>query len=897
MHLGALTFLCFFLFKNERTIIHIDSIPRAMNTLLRRSTSMVLLFVLFFLSSCGAVQEKKVVLTPATMWTQESIPLYLAEPTPQSIAGSGVFSFGEFTGFDEKTRAYTTARKEKVTEMVRFLDQFSLDATRMSQILPSIRAAALRSEFLALLVYPEESSAILSLSKEQMLQSLMTERQGLLYREVHEARIAATSEEARAGLLQTEYVLASIFADMTTSEIEHTYKAAKTLLVAASVEGNALKKTLAQEIERNMGEIPKDSGAVLLSMHRSLGLLAYGEKVLITADYAFAQEVLESLPAQIAQVKEALAKGTRSVYASPQVMEFVPLLTKEMEERMQVLSYYVKEYDASRLLSTPVHLSENTMVPYAHAGVRDSLSWLGGKLSDATGVVVDVAKSGAVLTWDATKDLAIAGKDLAVATAKTGGKIIGAGLDVVDASVKSTFDTAVNVAYLEKPSTILTQIKENYVASYERIKDGHGGAAIFSQAKAYMEGSEEAAQHMAEKVVSLTPLGKGITSTTIGYIAKTTTGFFTGTAKDMYDVLNPDSSEEDTLMGMLGLGLTAIGGSSTAAKPTEVIKDGVVTTKQLFTKGVQTFTSVGTSTSIKNIFKGDVKETLVSIFSKKALSSSAEVVEETLVKGLKNSKGYLDEGFLALKGKLSKDIPEKFAGLWEKKSFGAILDDVFGTTGDTPTQWIKGYLETIVSSSADDLLKNTIKKGTTSLFVGDEKVQTALIGSALEELVKKNPEFTQSMTLPQKEAIEKVFGPILPDSKERIPAFEGTYAPRFSIQLTVSGMNTSGSGTVEIQVAKIGVTCHLTATQTVSGAIQGMRINASSRAQSSSCGGNIDQYGHISLTGSATGFGTTTVMGQSAQSAATSPFTVTGTIVNKKFQGELLVRGYTMKLE
>ena len=572
-----------------------------------------------------------------------------------------------------------------------------------------------------------------------------------------------------------------------------------------------------------------------------------------------------------------------------------------MKERQEVLGVYINTFDTTRILTEPKHLSteDRTFLPTAHAGIKDSLSWLGGKISNAASTTADYAKAGAALTWDATKDLAIAGKDLAVATAKTGGKIVGAGLDVVDATVKSTFDTAVNVAYFEKPSVIFGQVKDNFTQSYGRIRDGKGGAPIFSQAKAYMEGAEEGAQNLAEKVVELTPIGKGVTSTTIGFIAKTTAGFFTGVAKDSYDVLNPSSSEEDTLMGMFGLALTAVGGTTTAVKPTDVLKGAGNTTKKLLVGGYTTITNLEKGsflTTARKILTMDIKEACTKIFSKKVISGGKELVEESLEQTIKAGKSSFDDGINILKEKITKDVPEKFAGLFEKKSFGAILDDVFGTTGDTPREWIKGYLENIVASSADDLLKNMVKKGTKELFVENPLAQTKETGEVLKEFIISHPNIGIAMNEEEKKQIEHIFGPILPDSDTRIPKYEGTYVPSFTINLTVSGIHSSGRGTVTIIVGKETVACTLKATQTASGKVQGIAINASSNASSTSCAGTISPQGELAATGLATGLSTTTVMGQSTQNRSGSPFEVRGKIHEGKFSGTLTVGAYHMDL-
>ena len=97
-------------------------------------------------------------------------------------------------------------------------------------------------------------------------------------------------------------------------------------------------------------------------------------------------------------------------------------------------------------------------------------------------------------------------------------------------------------------------------------------------------------------------------------------------------------------------------------------------------------------------------------------------------------------------------------------------------------------------------------------------------------------------------------------------------------------------------VAKESVTCMLSATQTANGKIQGVSINASSNASSSSCSGTVSSSGEIRASGNATGFSTTTVMGRSTQNTAGSAFEVRGSITKGKFSGTLSVGAYQMDL-
>ncbi|PIV90745.1 hypothetical protein COW46_01205 [Candidatus Gracilibacteria bacterium CG17_big_fil_post_rev_8_21_14_2_50_48_13] len=898
-----------------------------MNTRIHRLFTSLFLFA-FVLSSCGvqapgnnqiSLPEKS--FTDTSAWTPDAISAALGETPLDMQELAGVFSLGSFSGRDAYTMEYMHQRTDYV-QQVEEQQRHSAAALKTAlQEIKVLRSTSAYNLLFAASLFPESRDTILQEAANHVHIALMNTTKFSLIESTLEARDQATDQDNRAIL---SHLLLAQTADLTEGirlEMAAIYTMEQLIEDRAAYANDTGMKAIAATWSQNLQDASGPLARALSDAHQSQARVLYGTQVLASADYSYAMDALAYLEKELPLQKERIEKDIWSSFVTEEDKTLVRLSLTEAEERLLVLKEAIKNTDASKLLPTPKRTSQVSFS--AHAGFSDTMSWFGGKLKDAAVGAKDIAAAGASMTWNGVKATAGVVKDVAIVTAKTTGQIVGTAIETVDATMKSTLDTGISAYYGEPPSKIFAQVKQNYSEAFNRVKNGKAGANVYTDAKKMMEGAENAVGDLAQKTTEKI-IGPGIISTTTGFLAKTTTGFFTGLAKDSYDVLNPDASEEDTLMGMFGLALTAVGGSGSAAKPTNLLKDGAKTTKNLFTAGKQFLTNLSPtkiSGGLKEFFKDGVAAKVGSLFTPGSLKNALGTLDDVARSGASKAKGLLDDGYNALHGKITKDIPEAWKGLFEKKGFGEVLDTVFGTTGDTPREWLTGYLENVILSAADDQIKNGTRSAL-QYFSSPENTTASEAGSVLsnqivhlslpltpKERLKAATEAVQTVQEQEESSMQglsdELKKAILDALKQRldelteppVAQFAGVYNSTFPFSFTVSGLRSTGTIDLHLTANNTGeITCSFNATQNVSGSYQGIAIHSSGKGKSTSCNGTVSDTGGFSIQGGASGFSTSTVMGQSYSGGSSVGFSASGQLeAGSTMHGTFSAGGYSFE--
>lgn len=870
--------------------------------------------VSLLITSCGEPVSPPVPAIPeksfeAQAWTPALVQGTMQETSLSDQEAGGVFSFGTFGGRDAYTQAYTAARADYVTQVE---EQQNLAVTALGDLekgMSEMRSALQWHLLMAAALHPDLRGAFVAQATGNVHIAAINHGKLSFLQKTNATRSAA-KDDARAALSNLLYVQALDLSGSYNAEMSRLYAQEAFLETLAASENDAGLTRIANSGSSLLQAASEKAAAAMVTTNTSLARMHYGARLLATADYHFAQDVVQYLETSLPALKQKAA-GPGSKFATTEDKALLQTALTEAQERLTVLKAALALIPEGDLLSAPQISVSTSYLPRASAGFKDTMSWFGGKLSGAVTGVKDVTSATASLAWSGVKTTASVVKTVAITGAKVTGQVVGTVIESADATIKTTVDTGLSVYYGESPSTIIRQAKDNYGQAWDRISTGHAGADTYKEAKGYMEGAENKASELAQKVTEKV-VGKGITSTTLGFLAKTTVGFFTGVAKDSYDVLNPDASEEDTLMGMFGLALTAVGGSGTAAKPSELIKDGVTTTKNLLVSSKNLLSKMSPSNisgALKDLFKDGVSKTLAEMFSKKGFTSAVATIDDVAREGLTAARGSLDDVYNALHSKITKDVPEAWKGLFEKKSLGAVLDSAFGTTGDTATEWLKGYLNNVVSSSIDDQIKNGVKSSMQYFSAPDEEATAAGSLPFTPSLTDRQKTLIQgllTLTDQEKETIKDV-APTTRDAAKKalevrlealkeppVAKFAGTYNKSFPYSFTTYGIRSSGTINLTVNADKAGVAnCSFTISQRVSGSYQGIAVNGTGSGKSSSCNGTVKPDGSFSVSGSASGFGSTSMMGSSYSGGTSMGFTIDGRMANGGMSGTLSAGGYS----
>jgi hypothetical protein len=416
-------------------------------------------------------------------------------------------------------------------------------------------------------------------------------------------------------------------------------------------------------------------------------------------------------------------------------------------------------------------------------------------------------------------------------------------------------------------------------------------------------------------------IGEGITSKTVGFAAKITSGFLTGLGKDAMTALNPNTSKTDTVVSLFGIGLSLWGGSGSFLKGSQALKIAASKSLSTTSKLISVVNSLdagaikeGVKDLFKDGFKGMVKKVLSKESGEMLLEGTKTVIKDTkqvLAENLKN-------GYEMIKDNASKNIPDALKVFFEKKQMLSVFADAMGigeSAGAGIANKTLSYLNNVVGSMADDQIKSWVGSAANLLGISSKTQEEINDDQQKAILNEVNKALLIQLNEENKDSIKQV-AKEYQDAKTKDPANSfwnwlipsisavdpGKYSAKVKVAITQYGISSTGGGPVAFTVdSDYKISCSVSMDIKVSGSIQGMNVSGSGSASSSSCAGSVSsENGDYNVSGSLKTSGTAFVSGygasQSNSSSKNMSFTASGNMKNGEIKGSIQMGGYSFEI-
>lgn len=648
-------------------------------------------------------------------WSPELMEGYASQENQLEMSYAGPFYFGEFEGLNEYTRQYGKARNWRTKEIFKLVDETVRDLNQMEDAMMELRGTLDWYGFEVISRAPEAQETILEMLDSNAMNSYLS-KQKLEIIDALSREIECPPENAEEGFLcYTLYTSVHSLIESYNDEII-TLNGNIALIYFTLEQEPELYEDLNDDLDDVMDPLMDDVNELMHRIHYNGASLAFEEKLLFTADYYFTRDALDYSKDELDRIEDMIdSYDGENELVSNDELEFMEELHEHLAAHVEELEDYLDSIDEDELVAIEELAFDNgSIVPKAYA-IGNPFTWLGSNLKKAANAAVDAGAAGANLAWSATKTAVSKTKDLTIATVKHIGTNTGVVLDTIDATVKTAVDTSLNVYYGASSDEIMRDIKNNYKQVSENYRDGKSGSEIYQNSVKVMESLEKVPEILVEKAI-----GKGYTSKALGFVGKTTVGFVTGAAKDMYVVLDPGASEADTLVGLAGLVMTAAGGTQSVLKGSQALNLTKKSTKGLANKAMKIAKDIN-GKKIKKVFKDGILGTFKKAFSKNSLQNFGSKSRRVMERTYNNMKQNAKLGYRYLRKNVNSGAPSAYKTTFSETTYKNAFKTFFGLAEDGAplTKHLIGYADNVLGATLDDQVKNTFKSMLTSVGVSD----------------------------------------------------------------------------------------------------------------------------------------------------------------------------------
>lgn len=671
-------------------------------------------------------------------WTDNLREDYIDQETWSELSYAGPFYFGRFEGISEYTKKYSQARNWRTGEIIKVMHTTVDDFNDLEQKMIEMRGTLDWYVFKIIALEPSVQEPLLEMIDESNIIAFLNKGK-IEYLNALNEQCKDVPKTAEEGFLC--YSLHAGIQDMVLSyneEVNEINTSLATLYLYLEHDVD-IYQDLNKDLDKQMNPLMDDVNELMHTLYYKGSSLVYEERVLMTADYYFARDVVDSSKEQLADLEDAIDNyDADKESVGKEELAYLEAVRASLEDYTEEFEHALDTIDEDTLVSADeLSFDDSYIIPRVYA-IGNPFTWLGSKVKGAATGALDLTKAGANMAWSATKSTASAVKDITIGTVKTIGTGVGATLDAVDATVKTTIDTSLNVYYGMDSEMIMNDIKNNYGQVVQNFKDGKSGSEIYQNGVKVLESAEDVPKLLLEKTI-----GDGYTTRVLGFVAKTSIGFVTGAAKDAYTVLDPGASDADTLTSLAGLVMTAAGGTQSVMKGSQALGVAGKSSKSLVSKTVDMMKKLD-GAELKGFFKDGVFKTLKKAISKNTLQNlgddAAGVMKNMWKSVTKNSKS----GYEYLRKNVKDGVSSAYQGMFDPTTYKSAFKSMFGMADDAGAlKNTIGYLDNIIGSTLDDQVKAQFRSFLTGVGVSE-------IGlSMLDDQIVENREEQKQLILKQ----------------------------------------------------------------------------------------------------------------------------------------------------
>lgn len=604
----------------------------------------------------------------------------------------------------QKTAEYDAARLKKVEEIKKEADGLVQTAVKIKP-----QVDALRSSFLAYLN--------VTLNKEPKLKGFSQEAISQLVRIKTKEQMAEvqyksiTTDNISEPYVKSfgDYLKVTKAVELGSSTLQEVNNlAAYSAIALDGLEnhGSPEVKAANEKLNKDMAsldEIKEDANSLITSLEK----IDYGMKQLNTGDYYLALAANDFVTTNLPELKSKTAGLTPREGLTSEDIKFIQVYLAFIEKFQNGLKSQLDAVDKAKLVAvTP---EKKSFLPVAYASEEEEVQLYSNAFNALNQPLQPREKQGESI-WSK-------GWNAMSGTIKTtfhaGQTAVGYGVDYTGTAVKNVSRLGWGLYYGNSTEDIWDDWKNNAREINKNFNNSASGSETLKTAAGYLEGAEKAAGNVGSGGAEFV-MGKGYTGSAVGWMAKTTTGIFTGLGKGIFKVADRQSSTEDVITGGVDIGLSFIGGSKVVIKGSQVpglvkglAQEGSLVGRQ----GINYLATLMGRAEKKELMQLAGKEGAELVNN----SATLEVVEGTLkmlgearTQTYKEMGAILKGGGATLKQNVVQGTKESLEDLFTKKfekNLSGLMEAFKTGAGKTPAE----FLDNLIGSGLDDLIKAEAK--------------------------------------------------------------------------------------------------------------------------------------------------------------------------------------------
>jgi len=519
------------------------------------------LAIIISLNGCGEEPQSQF----GPEWTPEQTQGFINRTSNEEMAYAGPFYFGNYDGINEESVSYSQMRNAKADEIIEVIDE-SIDIL----IALDTKLKQERDIFAWYIGQIQEIDESTMSWTDKLLRATNPSHlsEGLSNLILVQRKADDLPKSADWGFLQFQKFGGIVdLTDGYTYEAGSLMSRATALYYMLEVDQNTAYQDLNKEFISKLDPISEEINSLLNDLYRYNATVNYGQQLLVTGDYYFAEDSLEIIDSEIAKAKTSFEEyqGTNELL-SEELLNLFKTKLAYLEDKRTVIATYLESIPKEELLFT---FEEETasIIPTAYAK-RNKTTWFNNPIKKA----YDTAKFAKDMTFAAVRVAGQEAKKLydksgAHEALKDGAQILNVGLEYTNSTVEVTIYGIQGVYYQDMSwEDFKKKIKDENNEIHDRFVKGKLGKEqwdevirqvdnVQNSTKRFIDDTGELAGLTISIVTGSGKAGNFVTKVTknVGNEAKALIDTTTNFTKNIAIVMHPETSKEDTRKALLDL--------------------------------------------------------------------------------------------------------------------------------------------------------------------------------------------------------------------------------------------------------------------------------------------------------------------------------------------------------
>lgn len=645
---------------------------------------------------------------PADKLSESNMVFFTDNDTYYTAIASSPYYMGKKESIQPEFRKFDEVRKQKVAQAQKDTVTIFETAKSYKNKLDEYKVAY--TDFIEKVLKDGGNEAELSRVAEMVVPQIVSfDVKENAFLAAYSAVNAAASEDSSANVSSYfEYQKTLIALNLAYTLLQDTatfLTSSASLVLALEHENNPVYKNSLEQFNKKMLGF-SEINSQLNSMRKTYSQIGAILSNMETADYYVGMAAVGNINKNLEKINEKLlsANPTKTLIADD--LKFLQDYSSAMGKFTDKLQ---NNLEKTRKDSSIPDLSfqEDSLLPVANAADKlakiDSPKYLNKayEVISSRTTVTGATPSSKDATLGQTVD---AGWTVIKSGFTTGQLVVGGVVDITGAYIESGIDLISGQWKGEDFHDINNKIENNFKKVQDNFDNDISGSEIYKRAGEYLSNIDNAVGDFADA-----KMGPGYTSSSLGLVAKLTSGLVTGFGEGVYKLVDPNSSGKDLAEGTLNVGLSLIGGSKVILKEKGLVSGSVEIVKDLsgrglsFVERMKVYTDVGEYKAIANELKNIFPDMKGLMYDMKNELAEKLAAGKSWVVGIKDFDKWIID-FLKKGGEkyygLGKGEYKGFVKDAYEKSLVGYLEALKAVFGKNPTE----FLENLAGAKIDEYL-------------------------------------------------------------------------------------------------------------------------------------------------------------------------------------------------